>query len=69
MPFVLTENCVHYNKNVTLVSSTFKCDQCNTGYYLKEKDCVARLFTSEFCKTFNQTADECSECMVGYFLS
>lgn len=50
MPFDKIENCLFYDKNSTLASSSFFCSLCNPDFWLVDsKICVQWTYLSIFC--------------------
>lgn len=72
MPFNLIANCVSYDQaNSIIRSNSFTCLQCATGFWFStgNSTCVQRSNLPSQCVTFSLTADVCTLCSSGSFLS
>ena len=71
LEYNVVNNCESYNVLSNLVSSSFLCVKCITGFYLTDDgfSCVLRKFDTSKCAILQIDADLCEECKIGYFLT
>ena len=72
MPFSSVSNCLTYDQgNSIIVSNTFACTECANGFYYSATDkiCKTRVNLPSQCSTYSKTADLCTTCTTGSFLS
>jgi hypothetical protein len=71
MPFVAIPNCAVYSQNnAVIVSNTFQCITCSSGFYLiSTGTCAARTVTAMGCTTYSPTSDTCTVCQNGFYIN
>ena len=72
MSFTPISNCNSYDQSNSVIrSNTFGCSVCASGYWYSASNytCVPRSNQPAQCATYNPTADLCTACNVGSFLS
>lgn len=71
-PLYAILNCQTYDQSSsTLSSNTFKCTQCNSGFYLTNGgwNCTTRTVQPSNCASYVSNQDKCASCASGYFLN
>ena len=72
LPFNAISNCATYTQpSATLLSNTFLCNNCTSGYYLSTDSttCKTRLNKPSGCLYYIVSADQCAMCGNGLFLN
>jgi len=72
MPFTPVSNCAVYDQSkARIILNTFRCTQCNTGYWYSatNQTCLLRSNNPSQCSSFSLTSDTCVQCSSGSFLN
>lgn len=70
MAHSLIANCKSYNIGSTLSTSSFRCTECTSGYYLNANNrCVVRVYQPAKCSLYDLDDDICLKCDNTSYLS
>ena len=69
MAFDKLANCLFYDKNATIATSTFYCSLCESSYWLFDsKFCIQRQYFSVLCAVYEPDKEQCLRCTDEAFL-
>ncbi len=60
--FLTIPNCIKYDFDDDLLSSSLNCIGCDKNHFLKESKCEVRVNLNVYCIEYNEEEDKCKSC-------